>query len=76
MIPESLRTADAWGRQVGWQVLRVTTQQGEVQAFLTGPLPIPDGSRQRQALRAELTAHGVDPLVVNVHLVPDSTIRY
>ena len=68
--------ADAWGRQVGWQVLRVTTQQGEVQAFLTGPLPIPDGSRQRQALRAELTAHGVDPRVVNVHLVPDSTIRY
>src|SRR3954469_17710822 len=67
---------DVWAGQVGWQVVQVTTQQGTVQVFLTGPPPVPDSSRQREALRALLSARGVDPRDVNVHLVPDGTIEY
>jgi uncharacterized hydrophobic protein (TIGR00271 family) len=68
--------AGAWAERVGWQVLQVKSQQGRVQAFLTGPLPVPDSGEQRGALRAELIARGVDPRIVNVHLVPESTIQY
>jgi uncharacterized hydrophobic protein (TIGR00271 family) len=68
--------AGAWAGQVGWQVAQVTTRQGRVQALLTGPLPVPDSSQQRESLRAQLAAHGVDPRIVDVHLVPDTTIQY
>jgi uncharacterized hydrophobic protein (TIGR00271 family) len=71
-----LSAADTWAEQVGWQVVQVTMQQGRVQALLTGPLPVPDTARQREELRAQLSAHGVDPRIVDVHLVPTSTIEF
>ena len=68
--------AGDWARQVGWHLVDVTTQQGRVQAVVTGPLPIPDSTQQREELRAQLSAHGVDPRIVDVHLVPESTIQF
>src|SRR5262249_26972925 len=60
----------SWAKSVGWDVIQVTTRQGEVFVQFEGALPMPDTA----SLRAALQANGVNPAVVRAVLVPRATI--
>jgi uncharacterized hydrophobic protein (TIGR00271 family) len=59
-----------WAHSVGWELTDVTTRQGDVVVKFEGSLPVPDTA----SLRADLTAHGVDPAIVRAQLLPRATI--
>lgn len=63
--------AEAWSRDVGWDLLNVATVDGEVIVRVTGPLPVPDTKQLEQLL----TTAGVDPRQVDVDLVPSYKVK-
>ncbi len=64
--------AEAWAAPVGWEVVDVSTRQGEVIVRAEGPLPIPDTA----TMRYELVKRGVDPTAVQMDLLPRKTVRF
>lgn len=63
--------AEAWSRDVGWDLLNVATVDGEVIVRVTGPLPVPDTKQLEQLL----TTAGVDPRQLDVDLVPSYNVK-
>lgn len=63
--------AAKWAHSVHWDLLTVSTEDGETVVRATGPLPTPDTSW----LVAQLRANGVAPSQVTVELVPNYTVK-
>jgi uncharacterized hydrophobic protein (TIGR00271 family) len=62
--------AEDWATAVGWDVVSLTTRNGEVLVRLEGPLPLPSTN----SLRADLLARGVNVDDVTVELLPKEVV--
>ena len=73
----SQQTVQEWASRYGWEVVQVSMQQGGVVVVrVAGPGDTPDSTADQASLRALLVAHGLDPRLVRVDLVPQATISY
>ena len=59
-----------WACSVGWDLIQVTTRQGNVILQFEGSLPVPDTA----SLRAALVAKGIDPNAVRAEFLPRTTV--
>jgi len=73
---QSQQTVQEWAAPYGWSVVQVTTEQGVVVVRVAGAGQTPDSTADKAALRSLLVAHGLDPKLVQVELVPQATISY
>ena len=62
--------ASEWAAAVGWDLIQVTTRQGEVIVRFEGPLPVPEAD----SLRAALIEGGLGPNVVQAEFVPKEIV--
>ena len=61
-----------WAGPQGWEVVGVTTQQGNTVVRMIGPLPVPDA----KSLRAALASKGVDVSSVRAEFIPSQSVDF
>ncbi|WP_152670733.1 DUF389 domain-containing protein [Rubrobacter aplysinae] len=66
----ALEAAGAFGKEVGWTAVEVTTSEDMLVIQMEGPLPVPD----TEPLQAELESRGVDPSGVRAELEPAKVV--
>jgi uncharacterized hydrophobic protein (TIGR00271 family) len=60
-----------WAGDRDWEVVGVSTKEGDTIVRLTGPLPVPDPASLRDALAAD----GIDVATVRAEFVPSETVN-
>jgi hypothetical protein len=63
--------AKVWATDVGWELERVSTREGNVIVEFEGAFPVPDPA----SLRAALIERGIDPAVVRAEFLPKATVE-
>jgi hypothetical protein len=69
---EVLAAARDWADEYGWEVISVTTLEGETVVRVAGPLPTPDP----QSLREAIEATGADVSAVRAEFIPAESVDF